>query len=181
VLVQCYIRAGTPSVSVPAGWTSFASNIDAYDTQYLIYKLYSANSTIAASIALTFNSGGISFAVIQTIAYQGVSGFDAGPSATSSTNSSTANAPAISTTTNGDTILWFYSAMGPVAGTISSVSGGTIQSRFDYATAPINYQGCEAIAALQQVAPGTEGAQNMTCSTTENWYSGIVVALAQLP
>ena len=179
VLVQCFVRAGNPSVTPAAGWTSFASSIDSTDVQYLIYKLYPANSTIDSSVALAFDGGGVSFAEIEAIAYQGVSEIDVGPLETHSTNSSTSTmAPAITTVNDGDTIVWFYSSILPFSGTVSAVSAGTMESHSDASTAPANAYGCQAIAALGQGTQGTEAAQSMTCSAAEDLNSGIVVALA---
>jgi hypothetical protein len=176
VFVQCFVRAGNPTATAPAGWTSFASNIDSVDTQYLIYKVYPAASTIDPSIAVSFDASGISFANVQAIAYQGFSGFDAGPLEAHSTNSTKATAPAITTAAN-DTIVWFYSIMGGSGATVSSVSAGSIEARLDNSTSPRNFNGCQAIADLTPGTGGTQPSQSMTCSVRENWSSGIVAAL----
>jgi hypothetical protein len=178
VFVQCFVRAEIPTVTAPADWSSFASNVDTYDVQYLIYKLYPANSTIDSSIALNF--AGVSFAVIQAVAYQGVVGLDAGPLEAHTTNSATATAPAVTTARNDDTIVWFYSAMGADLATVSSVSTGSIESQFDNDTSPRDYYGCEAIADLTAGTAGTQPSRAMTCSATESWSSGIVVALSSI-
>ncbi len=180
VFVQCFVRAGNPIVTAPAGWSSFASNVDSVDAQYLIYKIYPAASTIDSSVVLNFDSGGVSFAAIEAVAYQGVLSLDVGPSEAHSTNSATATAPAVTTATNGDTIVWFYSAMGPFLATVSSVSTGSIESQFDDGTSPRNFYGCQAIAGLTAGTAGTQPSQTMTCSATESWDSGIVVALSSI-
>ncbi len=180
VFVQCFVRAGNPIVTAPAGWSSFASNVDSVDAQYLIYKIYPAASTIDSSVVLNFDSGGVSFAAIEAVAYQGVLSLDVGPSEAHSTNSATATAPAVTTATNGDTIVWFYSAAGPNPATVSSVSTGSIESQFDDGTSPRNFYGCQAIAGLTAGTAGTQPSQTMTCSATESWDSGIVVALSSI-
>jgi hypothetical protein len=181
ILVHCFLRAGRPTLSAPMGWSIFMSVVDNYDAQYLVYKLYPANSTIESSVVLNFAASGISYAAIEGVAYQGVSGIDAGPLETHSTNlSASTAAPSLTTTNDGDKIVGFFTEFGNY-GWVDALSGGTIQSQLDNGSAPRNYYGCMAVGNLDQATHGTVAAPSLTCSSAESLTSGISVALRSLP
>jgi hypothetical protein len=175
------ISAGTPTWVTPATFTTNGAEQTPSATSELdiFYKQFAGGATLPTSVTLTAGGAGATAGGCICVAYQGfnvATPFDGSPvTANSSTSTTTAVGPAITTTVANDIAGWFYLVVGDIGAGTNTVSQGTLEIDVNRATLAAN--GYIAYADNAFAATGSTGTNTLTYNTAEAQKAMITLAL----
>ena len=178
--ILLFCGAGTTATSATAtGFTAVTATDSGSRTLTFLYK--TATGTEGSSVTVTF-AGSHAEAVV-ACAYGGVSGFDPTPTSSGQLNASsgTITVPGVTTTNNGDQLVWFgYTSIGsggtPAA--ITKPTGFTAQMTQVKTTHGGSATNVGVIMAdATQATAGATGNENGTVATAEV-NGGLLIALS---
>jgi hypothetical protein len=176
VVIAAGIRAGTPTLNTPAGFTKLNSIADgAANALFVFYQSYASGATLPSSVNITNSSGGWTFSGAVSLAYQGynsVTPIDGAGITTTNTTGSPFTATGVTTTGANEQVVWTFFVATSGAGTSPIISKGTIE-----VTTGNDVAGAALMTDLNQVVAGASGSTILTYTSGSSHNMAISFAI----
>ena len=180
------MNSGSPGTTTPATWNTFTNSSQncGVGGMALFYKIYNAGQTPPSTVVVSFADSGNTHQGVIATAYTGVNTSTpidvTGTPTCSSVSAATITAPSVTTTVNGDQILYFYQiGCGCDVGASASFSVGTGTIQGQLTRSITGAEGYAAYADHNQASSGATGTNALTWSSGNNEQplTGMTVAI----